>query len=171
MKRILTFATLGVLAAVGVAFAQSVPVPQVSVIHPTTDLIQVVPNGQPSAQAQFAQPAALSSQELYAKVALTGASTYTTTPGYSNTFSNYQSDIMITAPGTIPYLYFTFAPNPSDGARECMYSNQTVTAATPVANTTVNPQVVNANNTITSLTASTRVCFLFSASNLTWDRD
>ena len=90
---------------------------------------------------------------------------------YTVSFSNYQSDIIIQAAGTITYTYINFAPNPSDGARECVYANQTVTTAYPTANTTVNAQVVNASNTITSLTASTRTCFLYSASNLTWDRD
>ena len=165
MKKIL-LAALGVLVA-GVALAQTIPIQQVQIINPT-DLIQVIPRGQPQSQSFYAPPAALSSQELYAKVALTASSTYTTTPGYNNTFSNFQSDILVTAPGTVPYLYFTFAPNPSDGARECFYSNQTVTAAYPTANT---GQTVNSSNTLTAMTASTRYCFLYSLSNLTWDRD
>ncbi len=165
MKKLLTFAALGVLGLAGVAFAQSIGIPQVPVIHPTTDLIQIVPNGQPQSQAQFAIPAALASQEQYQKI---NYSVTATSPAYTVSFSNFQTDIVIQAAGTITYTYINFAPAPSDGARECVYANQTVTTAYPTANT---GQTVNASNTITAMTASTRYCFLYSASNLTWDRD
>jgi hypothetical protein len=165
MKKILTFAALGVLALAGVAFAQSIGVPTVSVIHPTTDLMQVVPNGQPQAQAQYATPAAIVTQEQYQKINL---STTNTSPAYTVSFANTQADILITASGTITYTYINFAPNPSDGARECFYSNQTVTTAYPTANT---GQTVNSSNTLTAMTANARYCFLYSASNLVWDRD
>lgn len=164
MKKILTLAALGVAALDGVAFAQVIGIAQAPLVHPTTDLIQIIPNGQPSSQSFYIPPAALSSQEQYSKVTLTGQPT----SAYTQTFSNFQTDLVLLASGTISYAYINFAPAPSDGARECVYANQTVTLAYPTANT---GQTVNSSNTITSMTASTRYCFLYSASNLTWDRD
>lgn len=165
MKKLLIGAALGVLVACGFAFAQVQPIPTVSSINPTTDLIQIIPRGQPSAQSVFATPAQLATQEQYVKLNMTAAPPVA---GYTQTFANSQSDVMLLANATISYFYFTFAPNPSDGARECFYANQTVTSAYPTANT---GQTVNSSNTITSMTASTRYCFLYSASNTTWDRD
>jgi hypothetical protein len=170
MKRLLIGAAFA-LAFAGQAFAQSTPLPTVPTVTPTSDVLQIIPRGAPSAQNLYVPLSGVQSSEQYAKVAITTASNYSTSPGYSNTFQNFQSDILVTAPGTLSYLYFTFAPNPSDGARECFYANQTVTTAYPTANTTLNAQVVNASNTITSMTASTRYCFLYSVSNLQWDRD
>ena len=164
MKKVLIIAALGVLAAAGVAWAQTTPVQQVQTINPTTDLIQIIPRGQPQAQSFYAPPSALASQEQYSKVTLTGQPA----TSYTQTFSNFQTDLVLLAGSTVSYAYINFAPNPSDGARECFYSNQTVTAAYPTANT---GQTVNANNTLTSMTANARYCFLYSASNLIWDRD
>ena len=171
MKKLLTFAALGALALAGAVYAQTIPIPQVQTITSATDLVQIIPRGVPSSPSVYAPAAALNTQEVYAKVALTTASNYTTSPGYVQAFSNFQTDILLTSSTTILYDYFTFAPNPSDGAKECIYSNATVTSAYPTANTSVNAQVVNSNNTITSMTANARYCFLYSASNLTWDRD
>ena len=171
MKKLLTFAALGALALAGAVYAQTTPIQQVQTINPTTDLMQIIPRGAPSAQSFYVPPSALATQEQYAKLALTTSASYTSSPGYIATFSNFQADILLTATTAILYEYIVFAPNPSDGARECIYANQTVTSAYPTANTTVNAQVVNANNTITSMTANARYCFLYSASNLQWDRD
>ena len=168
MKKLLTFAALGALALAGAVYAQVLPITQVQTIKSATDLVQIIPGGQPSSPSVYAPAGALNTQEVYQKINL---STTNTSPAYTVAFSNFQSDIVIQALGTITYTYINFAPNPSDGARECVYANQTVTTAYPTANTTVNTQVVNASNTITSLTASTRTCFIYSASNLTWDRD
>jgi hypothetical protein len=53
MKKTLLYAVLGVAGLAAAAIAQTIVVPQVSSIG-STDLIQVIPNGQPSAQSRYA---------------------------------------------------------------------------------------------------------------------
>jgi hypothetical protein len=59
------------------------------------------------------------------------------------------------------------AAAPSDGARECIFtSGAAITTLVVAANT---GQTIN--NAVTSLSANTGACYLFSRSNLTWDRN
>lgn len=153
-------AVLGLGAALAMALAsaaaaQSAPT-QVLQIHPT-DLIQVLPYGIPQPVWVFASPAQLTSQYGYVKnVPLTG---------FSLIFGNAQSYLGLNPGGTLAAGTVTLAPAPSDGARECIFSTQTITSLTVSANSGQ-----SINNAVTTLSANTGACYLYSASNLTWDR-
>jgi hypothetical protein len=147
-----------VLALSTPAFAQ-VTLPQVPSINPNTDLVQVIPGGFPRATSVFASVGLLNATNGYAKaVPLTG---------FSLTFANSQSYLALNPAGTLATGTVTLAPSPSDGARECIFTTQTITALTVSANS---GQTINNGLTAASLAANTGVCYLYSSSNLTWDR-
>lgn len=134
--------------------------PQVQTVSPTADRIQVVPNGAPQAQSQYASPAQITAVHGYYKsVPLTG---------FTYTFSNAVGYAAFNPAGTLAALYIVLAPSPSDGTRACIFSSQTITALYVAANT---GQSINNAISGTSLSANTGACYLYSASNLTWDRD
>lgn len=156
MKRLLLgFASLLALGAV--AIAQSISVPQVQIINPT-DLIQVIPKGQPSAQSVYAKPAQITSQMGYVK-----ASPVT---GFTYTFGNSQSILVLTHGSTLAAGTVVFASAPSDGAQECIWAQAAVTSLTLSKASTH-----TINNAVTTIAAASKVCYLFSLSNLSWDRD
>lgn len=158
----LTFAALA-----GVVIAQTISLPFVTTINPTADAIQIVPRSQPSAQSVYATPSQVTSQG-YQTVVNTGATTAQINAGtaYTYTMANYQQDMLFDFGGsTISYVYLTFAPNPSDGARECFFSSGTVTAAYLSANS---GQTLS--RPVTAFTANTRYCWDYSVANLTWTR-
>jgi hypothetical protein len=158
MKRLGYIAlALGAGFTFSAALAQVTPIPNVSIINPT-DLIQVVPKGVPSAQSQYATPAQLSSQSGYVKVS--------PVTGFSYTFGNSQSYLVITSSTTLAQGTVTLASAPSDGARECIYTQNIVTAFAVVA-----PTGESINNAVTATTAAANFCYLYSLSNATWDRD
>lgn len=167
MKKTFILAAAVVVALAGLAIAQTVP--QVSTLNPTADRVQVVPNGSPGVGNVYASPAQLATTGYYVKkttaqfTAMTAANVGN--GSYSFTFANYQGELLLDPGGTLAYAYVTFAPNPSDGARACVFSTGTVTALYPTANT---GQTVN--DAITAGVAATRYCYTYSASNLTWDR-
>ena len=57
------------------------------------------------------------------------------------------------------------APNPVDGANECVFSTQIITALSISANAGQ-----SINNAITTLGALGSACYRYSLSNLTWDQ-
>jgi hypothetical protein len=158
LNKTLIAAGVGLTAFVGLAIAQSVTPPQVSVIHPT-DLIQVIPFGQPTSGNVYATPALVTSQAGYVKynTSAISAGTYT--------FANSQSYLILTPGTTISTLTVILAANPSDGARECVWSNSIITTLVVAANT---GQTIN--GAATALTAAAGACYVYSLSNLTWDR-
>lgn len=166
MKKFLAgLAFAGLLACGSYALAQSYPPAQVPSVHPTTDLMPVVPNGAPSSNQQFLTPSQITSSSFYVKITTAGLP-YT---GYAGTFANNQSAIILINGAGITYFYATFAPSPSDGAKECVSSGGSVLQALyATANT---GQTVNNSGGATgvSLTNAT-ACWTFSLSNLTWDR-
>ncbi len=156
MKKTWIAAALGVLALGAYALAQVITVPTVTVVNPT-DLIQIIPGGIPSAGNVYATPSQITSQSAYYKsVPLTN---------FTFTFGNNQSVAAFRPAGTLAGAYVTFAPAPSDGAQECIFSTQTFTALYLAANTGQ-----SLNNAATSLTALAHVCYTYGASNATWDR-
>lgn len=167
-NKTIAFAAAGILALAGLAIAQ-VTVPVVSTVNPTEDRIQIVPRGQPSAQSVYASPAQLAASGYYVKkttaqfTAMTAANVGN--GSYSFTFANSQGELLFDPGGTLAYAYITFAPNPSDGARQCVFSTGDVTALYPTANT---GQTLN--DAATSITAPARICYTYSTGNLTWDR-
>ncbi len=140
------------------ALAQTISVPQVAIIGPN-DLVAIVPGGVPSAQTKYAKPAQITSQSGYVKASPLTA--------FSYTFGNSQSDLVLTHSTTIAQGTVTFAPAPSDGARECVFAQNTVTTL----NLAAGASTQTLNNAVTTIAAAARVCYLFSLSNLTWDRD
>src|SRR5579863_5318508 len=101
MKKVL--AALAVLALIGgIAYAQSIVLPVETNTNQTTDLIQVIPNGQPSAQNQYASPGQITSASVYAKEVTPKSGT-----GYY--FSNNQAEMLIEPTAGINYLYIYLA--------------------------------------------------------------
>ena len=165
LKKILIASGVGFLALTGIALSQSPTLPYVTTggVHPTTDAIQIVPNGQPSAQSQFVHPSQITGTYGYYKSAASSPAT-----GFTYTFGANVTYASFTPSGTLAAGYFTLAAAPSDGQRNCIFTTQTITAAYVAANT---GQSINAALAGTALSANTGICYLYGASNLTWDRD
>ena len=157
----------GVVALASVAIAQS---PQLSKIptggmHPTTDLIQVVPNGAPQAQSQYAYPSQITGTYGY----------YKSAPATS---FNYQvganvAYVAFNPAGTLALGYVSLPTAPSDGQRSCVFSTQTITALYICATSTGvgNCVTTGINNPLAgSLSANSGLCYLYGSSNATWDR-
>lgn len=160
MKKVL--AALAILGFIGgLAYAQSITLPIEPNTNQSLDVIQVIPNGQPSVQSQYATPAQITSASVFTKAAPTTAASN----GYVFYFTNNQHDMLFEATATMLYLYIYLAATPQNGAQECFFSTQTVTTAYPTALT---GQTLN--NAITAMTANTRYCYTYSSSNTTWDR-
>ncbi len=159
---------IGAVLAFGLvtaAIAQTITVPQVPPggIHPTTDLIQVLPAGRPSAQSVYATPSQITGTFGYYKSAASSPATgFTYTWGQNVTYASF------TPSGTLAAGYFTLAAAPSDGQRNCAFTTGTITAAYVAANT---GQSVNAALSATSISANTGFCYIYSAANATWDRN
>lgn len=147
---------LGWLGLSGAVLSQTV-VPKVSIINPT-DLFQVIPLGNPSVGNQYATPSQITSQSGYYKSIPSSLFTFT--------FANNQTYAVFVPSGTLAYGYVKLAPAPSDGARECFYSQAAITTLYLTANT---GQTIN--NAVTTLGAQAGNCYLYSASNATWDRN
>jgi len=155
MKYLVIAAGVGFLGLSAAVLAQ-VAVPQVSIINPT-DLIQVIPLGQPSAQSKYATPAQITSQSGYYKSAPASL--------FSFTFGNSQSTAAFDPAGTLAYGYVTFSPAPSDGAQQCVFSTAAITTLYLSANT--GQTLADA---ATTLAANGKLCYLYSLSNATWNR-
>ena len=156
MKYIALACGAAFLALSTAVLSQTISVPQVSIINPT-DLIQIVPGGNPSVGNRYATPAQITSQSGY----------YKSAPGsmFNFTFSNTQSTAAFDPAGTLAYGYVTFAPAPSDGAQQCFFSTAAITTFYLAANT--GQTLADA---VTSMAANARNCYLYSKSNATWNR-
>lgn len=154
MKKLLALC-LGLSLAVTAVVAQTISIPQVVSVG-TKDLFADVVSGTPTAGAQYATAAAINNVPGYViSVPLTA---------FTLTFGNTQTYYYIQPAGTLATGTFTFAPNPGDGARECVRSTQTQSAVTMTANT---GQTVG-GSAVTALTANTTYCWLYQASSATW---
>lgn len=140
----------------GAVVAQSVSVPQVSIIN-TDDLVQVIPHGKPSAQSVYSTPALL--------VAQRGYQVKSPVTAFSYTFGNSDSLIVLTNGTTVAQGTITFSAAPSDGAQQCLYAQNAVTTLGLAGNT---GQTVN--NAVTTIAAAASVCYVYSLSSLTWNR-
>lgn len=94
--------------------------------------------------------------------------TYTKTAavtGFSYTFGNNQTDMLFEPAGTLDAGTVTLGATPLDGSTECVFSTAAITSLTvsPNAGQTI-------HNAVTALSANTRVCYLYSLGNATWDR-
>lgn len=156
-KKIMLAAALGLVGFVAVASAQVIGVPQVQKVG-QTDLIQIIPGGRPGAQNAYATPAQINSQMGY-QVASPAT-------GFTYTFGNSDSLIVLTHSGTLATGTITLAAAPSDGAEECFYTQNTVT--TLVVAKSDSTQTLN--NAVTTLPAAARICYLYSLLTTTWNR-
>jgi hypothetical protein len=155
--KLLIAAAAATLLGFGIsAWAQNVPYPSLQAPVNPLDAIPIVKNGVPTAQQQFVNPAAITSQMGYQKVS--------PVTGFTYTFGNTQSLIVLTNAATAASGTFVLASAPSDGDQNCVYAQNQVTAAVISApNTTL-------NNAVTQITAAAQVCYLYSLGTNTWDR-
>lgn len=137
--------------------AQVIPVPQVPTVG-TTDLIQIIPRGQPTAQSVYATP-----QQINGVVGYVNGGIAVT--AWTYTMLNSQTNYFIQPAGTLATGVLTMAPNPSDGQRACFLSTQTQTAITWTANTNQ-----TMNNAPTAGVAMTPACMQYSLASATWYR-
>jgi hypothetical protein len=156
-------AAIGLLALGGVAFAQSTTLPTASTIHQTTDRMQVVPSGQPSARSVYASPAQITVTKNYI-VSPAADGLHNNSP-FSYTFGNTTARMLFESATTASYAYVTMAANPSDGTEQCVYSKSAVTLFYPVANT---GQTLS--DAATTIAAAGHVCYIYGLSNATWYR-
>jgi hypothetical protein len=159
-------AAIAFLALSTAVVSQVITVPQVSTLN-QTDLIQVIPNGSPSAGNQYAPVPRITNVTGFYKG---GANT--STPGFTYAFG---TDVTIASfvPGsTTTYAYITLATNPSDGSSNCIFSKSAITftyictASTGKGNCTSTA----VNDGITTLAANTRACYQWSKATAAWDR-
>ncbi len=141
----------------GLALAQTFPAtPQVATIG-TTDLFAVSVAGTPGMQAQYASAAQIAGVPGYVyNVPLTG---------FSLTFANSQTNMILNPAGTLATGTLITEPNPSDGQRECVLSTQTQTGLTWTAN--AGQSIANAP---TALVANVPACMTYVKSLTTWER-
>lgn len=154
-------AGLAAACAVGLAsfaVAQVITVPQVQSIG-QTDLVQVIPLGQPSAQNIYATPGAVAGVLQYAQ--------QTPLTGFAITVPARTSLMFITPAGTLATGAFTMEPTPSDGQSVCLISSQTQTAVTVAGNT---GQTIGGFAALTAMVANTRYCYFFNRATATWYR-
>jgi hypothetical protein len=99
------------------------------------------------------------------------AGTYTKSVATANTaptaavFTNPQTRMLLEPSGTLASYYVNMAPAPPDGQEACIFSTQAVTNLYWSPNTGQ-----SMNNAITTLAANGSACYLYGASNATWDR-
>lgn len=145
------FAALFALAA----FAQSVPLPSALPLGPL-DQVQIIKNGQPSAQSQYAPVGAVSGVQAYQNLGvIVTAQTFAVSAGVTNVFAQ--------PAGTLAAVTLTAPANPSDGQYICFTSTQTTTALTLAPNsgqTVVNGTVAGVANAAT--------CWTFVRPSNTW---
>lgn len=160
-KYLLVAAGTAFLAICGLAYAQVLSLSTLVTLSPTVDIIPVVPGGAPQANQQWATVAKVTSAYGYYKSA-------PATSPLTLTFGDSVSHAVLRPTGTLAAAYFTLAANPSDGMRECVFTTAQLTATYVAANTS---QSINNALSATNISANTSFCYLYSASNLTWDRD
>lgn len=155
------------LLGAGSAFAQGVPGPGIPISGrgqmTQTDTIEVIPNGQPSAQSVYKSVGAVASMYKYSyQVPLTA---FTITP------ANDVSLLYLNPAGTLATGTLTMSVSPSDGGRFCLEDSQTQTAITIQANT---GQTLTAGTyglaTPTALVANTIYCWFYIANQAAWVR-
>jgi hypothetical protein len=151
-------AALVMLAGIaGVALAQVLPVPQVQSLG-LTDLVQVVPQGIPTASSQYAPVGAVAGVENYSyQIPLTA---------FAITVPAHVDLLYLNPAGTLATGAVTFEPNPSDGQRFCFQSTQVNTAITYTANT--GQSFGGIANPTTYTVANTRLCWFYNRALATW---
>lgn len=157
-KKIIVAAAVGLMGFAAVAFAQNIPpAAQVQSIG-QNDLIAIIPNGQPSAQTKYAKPAQINAQMGY-QVASPAT-------GFTYTFGNSDSLIVLTPSATLASGTVTLAAAPSDGDQNCLYSKSAVTTLVVAKGDSAQ----TLNDAVTTIAALAKVCYLYQLSTNTWNR-
>ncbi len=154
--RLAAFAALVALGA-GPALAQSYQPSPLPTINPGDLILDTQTTGP---QATFVNPAQISGTPGYVKAV--------PVTGFSYTFGNAQSYLLLSPAATLATGTAITALLPSDGQRECIRSTQGVTAFTLTPNPAASP-AQTINGAPTALTANTPLCWTYSKSNATWD--
>lgn len=80
-------------------------------------------------------------------------------------FASNQSAMLFSPSGTVSYAYVALNSAPIDGWESCLFSTQTIT--TLYLNAGAGQTLANA---ATTLLANTKVCYVYSLANTTWNR-
>lgn len=159
MKKLALLASIALLACGGFAHAQSTVVtPPILANTTQNDLIQDVPQGYPSAQAQYVKIGTVAGVPAYVNGGALSGTTNTFT------FGNTQTDYFGTfaASGTIA---FTAAANPSDGQRACVNLSG---AGTPTLSFLANTGQTVVGGASGAKTSGTTYCWTYVALAATW---
>lgn len=146
------------LSIASLAVAQVLPVPQLQSLG-QTDLVQVIPQGQPSAQNVYATPGAVAGVLQYSQQ--TPLTAFTITPPAHTSF------LYLTPAGTLATGTLTMEAAPSDGQNFCLLDTQTQTAITIAGNT---GQTIGGLAALTALVAGTKYCYFYNKGTATWYR-
>lgn len=156
MKKIAFPVGLCLAGIAGFAVAQ-VTLPKVASIG-TTDLVQILPGGVPSAGNQYVIAGKIAGVPLYVDL---GAAT----TGNTYTFAAGQKNMIMRPAGTLAAVTLVTEAAPSDGQEECFLSTQTTTSLTWNANTGQ-----SISGAPSAGVANTRVCMLYNKTAATWYR-
>jgi hypothetical protein len=164
-KKLLIGVGLAALSFAGLALSQTIYVPTLITTH-LADLYQVIPNGAPVVGNQYVTQATLTNAYGYYKSAPTSGLTYTFAQGVTYAAFNPSGGI------NSLYIYLTAAPN--DGTRNCLFSSQAfagpMTVYASLNPSTNSTPTINNGSLSGGLSANAGLCYLYSASNTTWDR-
>lgn len=95
-----------------------------------------------------------------------GYSKITPSTGGTFTATNGQKEVVILGTTTLTAFNVVLPASPYDGQQFNIYSKPAITTLTVTA-----PGGATLNDTVTTLSATTNVRFLYSLANTTWDRD
>lgn len=85
---------------------------------------------------------------------------------FSLTFAATQNRLVLKPAGTLAFGYVQMAPSPvPDGREACLFSTAAITTLYLTA-----PSDQTIADAVTTLAANGKVCYLYSLSNLTWNR-
>lgn len=145
------------LIGAGYAVAQTYAPSSVATVG-TADLIPIIPGGgNGSVPSQFVKPSQIAGVPAY----VNGGTIVTSA---TIQFANGQTNWFGHAAGTLALVTPTTAANPSDGQRECVWLDQTITSLAWTANT---GQTIGAN-VVSAGTAKVPNCITYSAATTTW---
>lgn len=156
-KRIVFGGLAALLLAGGLAFAQSA-VPLVSTLN-QTDLVTLIPNGQPSAQTGVAPLGAVGGIDYYNYVS--------PATGFALTPSSLVNLLVLSPSATIATGGIGMEANPGDGQKFCVFSTQQVTSIALSANT---GQSFGGIANPSALSANVNYCWRFIRPQATWLR-
>jgi hypothetical protein len=165
MKKFIA-AIAGVFALGAVAVAQVIGIPLITTSHPFTDLVQVLSNGSAQVGNTYTPWSTATHVYGYYKSATTLGTGFVYTFPSSSTTAAITYAQFANAGAASGYVYLENAP--VDGALDCFFSIGG-SASSQFAMYAGNASQT-LNNGITTLTALTQYCYLYSTSNTSWDR-